>query len=293
MIRHLNSRCLLETKHHRLLKNYKAHNLIRHKNATIINAWGRNFSIGTLGTSCDFVLDQANLHYTNRLLRKINPLEEKQSNQSHILSCSMVSKNNELIESERIITKVIHKIIKSAQRLWDILMVLLRTTEISIRLSPLVILTPAAILASKRLDEVSHNNKNTGTSILSKVAWKYTLYTIQKLGPAFIKISQWASTRRDIFPHNICDRLSELNDGTFFHSWDHTHKVLCKSLGTDYRDWLEINENDIIGSGSVAQVYTGLWKGQKRVAVKVLHPNIHEHVERDLLLMMRAADIIG
>merc|ERR1711884_99318 len=185
-------------------------------------------------------------------------------------------------------------------------MVIIRTSEISLRFSPLLILTPAAILASKRYKASSlkqnriNNNDAETTSIISDVAWKYTLYTIQKLGPAFIKISQWASSRRDVFPTHICDRLSQLNDSTSLHSWDYTHTILKKSLGDNYEKRLQIDKDDIIGSGSVAQVYSGiLWdedepntREGRRVAIKVLHPNIYYLVERDLLLMKRVTDII-
>ena len=244
---------------------------------------------------------------------------DQQQQQQQILSCSMMSteksKLQVSIHDERMITRVIHKIVKHAKNLWDMLMVLLRTSEIGLRLSPLLILTPAAILTSRRMDIESYTNGDDNVNlqsykhenILSNIAWRYTLFTIQKLGPAFIKISQWAATRRDIFPSNVCDRLSELHDATFVHSWNHTHKILTETLGQNYADRLEIHKDDIIGSGSVAQVYSGLWQGgdvvgtdtnadakvKRKVAVKVLHPNIQHLVDRDLLLMERAANIIG
>lgn len=255
--------------------------------------------------------------------------EEAAADSQNVLACSPILNNQLQVSSEsNIITNVIQKITSSAKFLWDVLMILFRTSEIGIRLSPLIVLTPAAILASSETSYVDHsnnekknyesNNNNNGTaiqkqeaqakkSILSNIAWKYTLYTIQKLGPAFIKISQWASTRRDIFPSNVCDRLSELNDATFLHSWEHTHRVLTQTLGKDYESQLKVDKKDVIGSGSVAQVYSGFWDDsvhdegneekqimrRRRVAVKVLHPNIQYDVERDLLLMKRAANIIG
>ena len=269
--------------------------------------------------------------------------EEDETMGSRILSCSMQQTKNDnmttslstimssITSSNHVVKKVVQKIVQHARAFWDIIMVLFRTSEISLRLSPLIILTPAAILASKCLDnnnilsKSEHNNNsynnnnynnynnynNHNTSVMSDVAWKYTLYTIQKLGPAFIKVSQWAATRRDIFPSNVCDRLSELNDAAFLHSWDHTHQVLTEALGEDYLDRLKIEKNNVIGSGSVAQVYRGIWDDDdddskedgngnnknytngRNVAVKVLHPHINYYIERDLLLMKRAASIIG
>ena len=66
-----------------------------------------------------------------------------------------------------------------------------------------------------------------------------------------------------------------------------------------------MDKDDILGSGSVAQVYSGVlkntgnattnddWKSKRKVAVKVLHPNIRCLIERDLRLMERVAGIIG
>ena len=118
--------------------------------------------------------------------------------------------------------------------------------------------------------------------------------------PAFIKISQWAASRRDIFPVHVCDRLSELHDATFTHSWAHTHRILKETLGDDYKKRLKVDKDDILGSGSVAQVYSGVWEdldnnwqGKQKVAVKILHPNIRYLIERDLRLMERVAKIVG
>ena len=243
-----------------------------------------------------------------------------------ILACSRssiattkttVSTPSSLLSSKHITKKIINKIKHHVRSLWDAIMVLLRTSEIGIRLSPLLILTPAAILVSSRRIQIENeqimcSSSSNNNNIISNMAWKYTLYTIQKLGPAFIKISQWASTRRDIFPLHVCDRLSQLNDATFLHSWDHTHQILMDTLGKDYGRVLKIDKRDVIGSGSVAQVYSGFWEEEqekeegaendngrneerirRRVAVKILHPNIQDYIERDLLLMKRAAAMVG
>lgn len=181
-----------------------------------------------------------------------------------------------------------NKLKHTIQMLVNAILVAWRTSEIIIRFSPLVILTPAAILFP--LGQVSN------------LAWKYTLYTVQSLGPAYIKVCQWAATRRDLFPQNICDRLGHLHDGASLHSWDYTHHVLSKAFGIHYHEnirgeegGLKIDPKDVIGSGSVAQVYRGTLTyhngEEKQVAVKVLHPNIQQRIERDLKLMGRLAQL--
>jgi aarF domain-containing kinase len=130
---------------------------------------------------------------------------------------------------------------------------------------------------------------------LSDLAWWYSLVTLQALGPAWQKLGQWAATRRDLFPQYICDRLSLLHDHGFAHSWKHTEEMLLEAFGEDYlARGLEIDA--LIGCGSAAQVYRGSLTvdGDRRpVAVKVLHPRFASLVERDLVLMQSAANLLN
>ena len=164
----------------------------------ISNTSWRSIGTSTIHNDALYLL----LHANDRqiLAKHLNHDDNEESQQ--ILSCSMVQKNQN--NDRRIIEKIANKIIQHARALWDAIMVLLRTSEIGLRFSPLIILTPAAILASQRIDSANKissssltmDTKNIGrnTSIVSDVAWQYTLYTIQKLGPAFIKMGQQLST---------------------------------------------------------------------------------------------------
>eukprot|EP00978_Attheya_sp_CCMP212_P004709 scaffold10348_cov54-Attheya_sp.AAC.2 len=221
------------------------------------------------------------------------PQEEKES--SLILACSSVFVKEDV--------KLVQRIKRLAKKLWDAFLVALRTAEIGVCISPLLVLTPAAMLsayASSRYltdGDASQETENKSKNVVSNAAWWYALNAIQVLGPAFVKLSQWAATRRDLFSPQVCDRLSLLQDGAYLHSWNYSHKSLVKAFGADYREkGLEIHPGDLIGSGSAAQVYRGTltlkngWK--KNVAVKILHPNIKKRVERDLLLMERVSELL-
>ncbi|GAX16704.1 aarF domain-containing kinase [Fistulifera solaris] len=176
------------------------------------------------------------------------------------------------------------------RKCYDVVMVTFRATEISLYLSPLLILTPTSMLIS-----------GLGFNFFSEMTWRYTLYAVQHLGPSSVKLCQWMATRRDLFPSHICDRLSVLHDKAFPHSWHHTVATLKEAFGDDYQEnGLLIKEEDILGCGSAAQVYQGvLMQRDKRgneverpVAVKVLHPNIKRNVHRDIWLMEAVAGLV-
>lgn len=217
--------------------------------------------------------------YHRRQHMAVSPLPyytRKSNNYEYIISTCPRKKH--------FIQKFVEKLRVFAKAVMDAIVVALRSTEIAFRFSPLVLLTPAAMLT---YTDKSHR--------ISDLSWNYALYQIQSLGPAFVKLIQWAATRRDLFPHYVCNRLSELHDSTFLHSWKHTHQILCQVFGERYEEVLSLNQkNTIIGSGSIAQVYRAKLKRdgiEQDVAVKVLHPSIQRKINRDLSLMLRIASL--
>lgn len=178
-----------------------------------------------------------------------------------------------------------------------------RTTDVVLRLSPLAVLTPAAILSFRLF----------GSPVGPDLAWSYFIKAVQGLGPVAVKFCQWAATRRDIFPPSLCDRLSILHDRGYPHAWGYTHQVLTDAFGDYESKGLTIH--NVIGCGSAAQVYRGVlviddpWqerdnrKGEageaapssstREVAVKILHPRFQESVERDLEFIGIMADALN
>eukprot|EP00953_Heterococcus_sp_UTEX-ZZ885_P031776 16636-Heterococcus_DN1.PRE.1 len=127
--------------------------------------------------------------------------------------------------------------------------------------------------------------------------WSTVLWGVEMSGPAYIKLMQWASTRRDIFPENLCRRFSKFHASTKPHKWSQTVESMNISFGPDWQQHIHVadNEQNPIGSGCVAQVYKATLKtehGDQPVAIKILHPYVKNQIEMDVDIMRAAAAVI-
>jgi len=166
-----------------------------------------------------------------------------------------------------------------------LILVIFRTVRMVLLVSPLVMTAPLALYSSGF-------RQNYWFGLL--------VYTIERCGPVYVKLGQWAATRRDLFPQEMCESLAKLQRHAQIHDWNHTEKVLETVLGGEdevRQVFIEFNR-DPIGSGCCAQVYravideSSLRQGGANdtqnertltnVAVKVLHPHIREQFQRDL-----------
>ena len=116
-------------------------------------------------------------------------------------------------------------------------------------------------------------NKNTD---LSK--------TLRKLGPTWIKLGQFLSTRPDIIGKDLSDKLKKLQDKVEPFTITKAKEILQNEFKEDYEDiFIEIMPS--VAAASIAQVHKGKVKLNNKkydVAVKILRPNIEREIKRDL-----------
>lgn len=106
------------------------------------------------------------------------------------------------------------------------------------------------------------------TTVVSSVAWlapviltfqdkealyAYIIRCIQHLGPTFIKLAQWASSRPDLFDEELIVHLVRLQDSTNTYPLSVTHATFRSEFGDNWADRLTIDPVPI-GSGCIAQV---------------------------------------
>ncbi|ETN68694.1 ABC1 family protein [Necator americanus] len=126
---------------------------------------------------------------------------------------------------------------------------------------------------------------------LRELWWTCVLLAIQSSGPTFIKLGQWASTRRDIFSKGFCDRMSILHTKTrsqrHFRDCDN---VLDEVFGYGFA---ESHKKDVfihiepysIGSGCIAQVYKATVNVPAlEIATGRRYPQLSGSVERDIAI---------
>lgn len=127
------------------------------------------------------------------------------------------------------------------------------------------------------------------------ISWNYALWGIERAGPTFIKLVQWATTRADLFSPEFCLHFGKLRDETRGHTLAETQKILENELGKDHASRINMHP-DPIGSGCIAQVYRGTleeaagkYPRGTEIAVKVQHPGIWHKVCVDFYILGKLA----
>ncbi len=90
--------------------------------------------------------------------------------------------------------------------------------------------------------------------VTKRTWWRLSLFACEHSGPTFIKLGQWASTRRDLFDEEFCLIFSKLHNQTQEHSWFYTKQKLRKAFGKNWKKIFAKLDRTPAGSGCVAQV---------------------------------------
>ncbi|KAI1488311.1 hypothetical protein F5X96DRAFT_685579 [Biscogniauxia mediterranea] len=207
--------------------------------------------------------------------------------------------------------------------LWEPLCTGFRFCHLFLIFVPVILTVPAIWLGRRQRHR---DNERSGT------LWWYNFLvsSMETAGPAFIKLGQWAASRTDIFPTEMCDIMSKLHSHAPAHSIHATKRIVEAAFGgRDFEDIFDEFDENPLGVGAIAQVYraklkpdltvpddvdvsdtpnirrhvrrnvdTVLKSMPKRVpssyvAVKVLHPRVERIVRRDLRIMGFFASILN
>ena len=171
--------------------------------------------------------------------------------------------------------------------LWSVLgglILLMRALYLAILFSPSIMMAPFA----------------DSCGVEFRKLWLHIVHrTLERAGPAFIKWGQWAATRPDLFPRDLCNKLSELHTKAPEHSFAYTKKTIERAFGRKLSEIFDNFEETPVASGSIAQVHRASlrcrYPGQQGkpmvVAVKVRHPGVGESIRRDFMIINSVAKI--
>ncbi|WVQ94276.1 hypothetical protein IAU59_001355 [Kwoniella sp. CBS 9459] len=192
-----------------------------------------------------------------------------------------------------------------------------RFLHLAFLFGPVILTTPMLLIGKPE------RRRRTGKPIKEEeenwgAIWWYSFLVrqMERAGPSFIKLGQWAASRADLFPASLCEKMSKLHSNGKPHSIHHTRRVMEKAFGMKFDDIFEEFGAEPIGCGAIAQVYKATLKpsvfhggaasstretqgsGSEQpvntaVAIKVLHPRVRKTIRRDIAIMSVFANILN
>ncbi|HJK40083.1 MAG TPA: AarF/UbiB family protein, partial [Methanocorpusculum sp.] len=124
----------------------------------------------------------------------------------------------------------------------------------------------------------------------------YSMYArvrmaLEELGPTFVKFGQLLSTRTELFPPEMIEELSKLQDRVGVVPFDEVIPTLDEYI-PDWRDVFTSLDPKPLAAASISQVYRAVMQDGTELALKIQRPNIQERIEQDIVLLRSLAERI-
>lgn len=115
---------------------------------------------------------------------------------------------------------------------------------------------------------------------------------LEQMGPTFIKLGQFFSTRGDMLPASYVTALSRLQDRVGPIPFSEVEKVVAEDLGVRISKAFSYFEVEPIAAASLGQVHRACLRDGEIVAVKVQRPGIRERIRTDLEALESIANML-
>lgn len=159
-------------------------------------------------------------------------------------------------------------------------MSLARTVRVAVKLLPSLL-----ALRRDRRQWIRQEGRNVETERYRRNA-RRALETFIALGPVYIKLGQWLSSRADILPQPYMEELAKLQDDVPPAPFESVRPVIEAELGGTISEKFDSMEREAFSGASLGQVYRAE-SGGRRLVVKVKRPGIDGQVEEDLAVLKR------
>lgn len=106
--------------------------------------------------------------------------------------------------------------------------------------------------------------------------------SLLNLGPTFIKVGQFFSTRADLFPAEYVEELSKLQDRVPSFSYEQTVQIIEAELGKPLRKLYAFVDPTPLAAASLGQVHRAQLHNADEVVIKVQRPGLNRLFTIDL-----------
>lgn len=117
--------------------------------------------------------------------------------------------------------------------------------------------------------------------------------TLDRLGPAFVKLGQALSLREDILPSRYVEELGRLNDKVAPFAPELARREIEAGLGASIESVFSAFDPAPIAAASIAQVHVAALRDGRPVVVKVRRPGIKRIIDRDMRALTRVMRVVA
>ncbi len=113
---------------------------------------------------------------------------------------------------------------------------------------------------------------------------------LERLGPTFVKLAQFFSSRSDVLPPHYRAEFSRLEDNVSPLPFSDLREIVEADLGAPPHELFAQFEEVPIASASIGQVHLATLHSGERVAVKIRRPGVKKLVATDFEILLRLAE---
>lgn len=114
---------------------------------------------------------------------------------------------------------------------------------------------------------------------------------LEELGPTFMKLGQFLSTRTDLLPPSWTEPLAKLQNSAPAMPFEAIKQIVEIEAGQPLDDWLIYMEEMPLGAASIGQVHRAALKDGTEVAIKIRRPGIEPVIRNDVSILRQLASI--
>ena len=151
--------------------------------------------------------------------------------------------------------------------------------------APVILAAPLLLIGPRPRVEGQQRGSDTAGQRWGAMLWfRLLVAQMERAGPTFIKLGQWAGSRHDLFPDELCALFARLHSNNKPHSLKYTRKQLERVFDVPFDEIFEEFDPVPVGVGAVGQVYKATLRadlvppGYKEA--KFAHPHLPDPVVR-------------